>query len=120
MFDTLYIDVSQESVAFVPTAFSPNNNGANNFFEMNVLGAENLNVQIFNRWGEVVFSNPTQGNGPSNINDASLMDGTNPRGAWDGKFNGEDVPTGAYAYKIEVTYFDGTVEVISGSVTVIR
>ncbi|MGB1315813.1 MAG: gliding motility-associated C-terminal domain-containing protein, partial [Chitinophagales bacterium] len=120
VFDTLYIDVSQESVAFVPTAFSPNNNGANNFFEMNVLGAENLNVQIFNRWGEVVFSNPTQGNGPSNINDASLMDGTNPRGAWDGKFNGEDVPTGAYAYKIEVTYFDGTVEVISGSVTVIR
>ena len=37
VFDTLSIDVSQESLVFIPTAFTPNNSGANNFFEINVL-----------------------------------------------------------------------------------
>lgn len=120
VFDTLQINVSQESLIFIPTAFSPNNAGQNNFFEMNVLGGENLNVQIFNRWGEEVFSNPAQGNGPNNVNDASLTDGTNPRNAWDGKYNEIDVPTGSYVYKVEVTYFDGGTKLIKGSVTVIR
>lgn len=120
VFDTLSIQVSQEKLVFVPTAFSPNNSGANNFFELNILGAKNLDVKIFNRWGELIFSNPNQANGPNDGNDPSLTDGTNPRNAWDGKYLGEDVPTGAYAYQIEVTYFDDTKEVISGSVTVIR
>lgn len=120
VFDTLTIDVSQEKISFIPTAFSPNSSGANNYFEMNVLGAENLDVKIFNRWGELVFANANQGNGPSDVNDLSLMDGTNPRGAWNGKYKGEDVPTGAYAYTVEVTYFDGSKEVLSGSVTIIR
>ncbi len=120
VFDTIQINVSQESLIFIPTAFSPNNAGQNNFFEMNVLGAENLNVQIFNRWGEEVFSNANQENGPNNINDASLIDGTNPRNAWDGKYKKQDVPKGSYAYKVEVTYFDGSTKLIKGSVTVIR
>ena len=120
LFDTLEINVSQEYLVFIPTAFSPNNEGVNNFFEMNVLGAKNLNVQIFNRWGELVFENNNQGNGPNKPNDPSLLDGTNPRGAWDGKYKGEDVPTGSYVYKIEVTNFDDSIKILKGSITVIR
>jgi len=120
IFDTLKINVSQDLLIFIPTAFSPNDEGVNNFFEINILGAKNIGMQIFNRWGELVFDNPDQGNGPSDLNDPSLTDGTNPRGAWDGKYNGENVPTGSYAYKIDVTYFDGRTKTISGSVTIIR
>lgn len=120
IFDTLKVFVSQEKLSFVPNAFSPNNQGQNNFFEINVLGAKNLNVQIFDRWGEMVFNNPTQTNGPNNVNDPSLTDGSNPRGAWDGKYKGEDAPTGTYVYQIEVTYFDDTKETLSGTLTLIR
>lgn len=117
--DTLRLDVSQEFLRFIPTAFSPNNdaNCLNEHFEINILGAENLDVRIFNRWGEQIFHNPNQQNGPENPNDANC---DNPRNAWDGTFNGTPVPMGAYVYQLVVTYFDGTTENISGTVSVIR
>jgi gliding motility-associated-like protein len=117
--DTLRIDVSEEFKAFIPTAFSPNKdaNCINEHFEINILGADVMDVKIFNRWGQQVFHNPNQLNGPD---DPSTLDCSNPRNAWDGTFNGEPVPIGAYAYQIEVTYLDGTQETINGTVTVIR
>ena len=57
-----------------------------------------------------------QQNGPENPNDANC---DNPRNAGDGSFNGT-VPMGAYVYQLVVTYFDGTTENISGTVSVIR
>jgi gliding motility-associated-like protein len=117
--DTLRIDVSQDFKVFIPNAFSPNKDAQciNEHFEINILGAENLEVRIFNRWGEQVFYNPTQQNGPEDPN-ATNCD--NPRGAWDGTFKGQPVPIGAYIYQLIVTYFDGTQETINGTVTVIR
>jgi gliding motility-associated-like protein len=117
--DTLRIDVSLDFKAFVPTAFSPNKDASciNEHFEINIMGASNLDVRIFNRWGEQVFHNPNQQNGPDNPSDTNCE---NSRNAWDGTFKGEPVPIGAYAYQIEVTYFDGTRETINGTVTVIR
>jgi hypothetical protein len=121
--DTLRISVSQEAQFFMPSAFSPNDDCLNENFEVNVLGATNLDVRIFNRWGEELFHNPSQMNGVSDPNEVQLecLGGIiNPRNAWDGTFNGEPMPIGAYTYQIDITLFDGTRRTMSGSVTILR
>ncbi|MCB9227922.1 MAG: gliding motility-associated C-terminal domain-containing protein [Chitinophagales bacterium] len=122
-FDTLKINVSQEPLVFMPTAFSPNGDCVNDNFEINILGASNLDVRIFNRWGEEMFYNANQTNGlnnPNDIYDECMTGNTNPRGAWDGTFNSKPAPNGVYAYQIEATLFDGSKKTISGTVTLIR
>ena len=121
--DTLRVNVSQDAQFFMPSAFSPNGDCLNDNFEINVLGGTNLNVRIFNRWGEELFHNPTQANGLTNPIEieAECMSGSiNPRNAWDGTFNGMPVPIGAYTYQVDVTMFDGTNKTMSGSVTILR
>jgi len=121
-FDTLDINIRTDFPVFFPTAFSPFNDDfkvdcLNDYFEMNIAGASNLDVKIFNRWGELVFENPNQTNGPS---DPNQLDCTNPRNAWDGTFKGEPVPMGSYIYQVIATYFNGDEKTFSGTVTVLR
>ena len=121
-FDTLDIKVRTDFPVFFPTAFSPYSDDfkidcLNDYFELNVAGASNLNVKIFNRWGEMVFENPNQTNGPSN---PKILDCSNPRNAWDGTFKGEPVPMGAYIYQVVATMFNGEEKSFSGSVTILR
>lgn len=121
-FDTLDIKVRTDFPVFFPTAFSPYSDDfkidcLNDYFELNVAGASNLNVKIFNRWGEMVFENPNQTNGPSN---PKILDCSNPRNAWDGTFKGEPVPMGAYIYQVVATMFSGEEKSYSGSVTILR
>ena len=89
----------------------------NDYFEMNVAGAKNLDVKVFNRWGEMVFANATQTNGPA---DPNTLDCSNPRSAWDGTYKGQPVPIGTYVYQVEVSYFDDRTETFSGTITVLR
>ena len=121
--DTLHINVSQDAQFFMPSAFTPNGDCLNDNFEINVLGASNLDVRVFSRWGEELFHNPNQANGMSNPDDveAECLSGlVNPREAWDGTFKGEPMPNGAYTYQVDVTMFDGTVRAMSGTVTILR
>ena len=56
-------------------------------------------MKIFNRWGEVVFSE---------------------RERWDGTYEGKLVPAGVYLYLITVRGVDGRTRSYEGSVTVVR
>jgi len=72
------------------TAFSPNGDGINDFFELPLptqVIADNL-VVIFNRWGDEV---------------ARYTNYNNIDSAWDGTFSssGENVPEGTYFFIIE-------------------
>lgn len=80
--DTITKSVFVEPFAsfFMPTAFSPNNDGVNDVF----LGAgyydsfKSFNLQVFNRWGELVFqtTSPTEGwNGLKNNTGNALPEG---------------------------------------------
>ena len=64
-------------------------------------------MNIFDRWGNNVFTrdNVTAGD---------------PAQGWDGKYKSTPVTPGVYMYKIEVEYNDGTTELFSGDVTVIK
>ena len=81
---------------FIPDAFSPNNDGINDYFE--ILGIEEYegnSIEIFNRWGNRVYQARNYGIS------------TSPQ-YWDGKSNtgvrlGDDeLPTGTYFYVLNL------------------
>ncbi|MFA6058428.1 MAG: gliding motility-associated C-terminal domain-containing protein [Taibaiella sp.] len=90
---------------FVPNAFSPNGDGKNDKF--NVLETcliEKYQLQIFNRWGELVFTT------------------LSTEKSWDGTYNGKEAESGVYYYMIDAIPIDrskGTVQ-LKGDITLIR
>ena len=94
---------------FVPTSFTPNNDGYNDafFVEGTDIDPDQFTFEIWNRWGEQIWST------------------TDPEDAWYGQVGEEGqhyVPNGPYTYRIEVhslseeTYY----KEVFGVVTVIR
>ncbi len=87
----------------VVNAFTPNNDGVNDHFDIISEGVGRIGlVQVFNRWGEKVFE--TIGN--------ELR--------WDGTHRGEAVNPGVYVYTIETICVSGDQRLIAGNVTVLR
>lgn len=89
----------------LPSAFTPNGDGPreNDHFGISNIFAvgELLSFEIYDRWGNLVFT----------TNDV--------RGKWDGTYNGLPVNPGVFLYKLRYRC-EGTENVKSGSVTVIR
>ena len=81
---TLYLEPNLS--VYFPSAFTPDNDGMNDCFEVKSAGASNdgYTLQIFNRWGEIVFE--------SNDLDA----------CWDGTYKGENLPLGMYTIKLRI------------------
>lgn len=94
--DHCYIDV--------PTAFTPNNDGLNDFFwPHNALKADGYLFRVYNRWGQLVFSS------------------RNWQDKWDGRINGQVQPTGVYVWMLSYTHRDTRQQVFKkGTVTLIR
>lgn len=100
------VEIFKDCYIDIPNAFSPNNDGINDYFIPRQLlskGVTDFKMTIFNRWGEVIF-------------ETDKIDG---RG-WDGKFNGVDQPQGVYIYLIEATLKNKAVEKYQGNVTLLR
>ena len=89
----------------IPNAFSPNGDGNNDRFKPLGSGAfaGDFQMSIWNRWGQEVYrsTDPTS-------------DG------WDGKFNGQDAPTGVYAYIISYKNIYGESKIVKDNVTLTR
>jgi gliding motility-associated-like protein len=88
-----------ESIApylFVPTAFTPNNDGVNDFYSVESATSFDFFLQIYNRWGELIFE----------TSDLNFR--------WDGVFQGELIPEGTYFFVINGKYKR------KGSITVVR
>lgn len=88
----------------VPTAFTPNNDGLNDFFQPhNALKALNYEFRVFNRWGQLVFQS------------------RNWREKWDGRINGAYQTTGVFVWMLSYTHRDTGKQVFrKGTVTLIR
>lgn len=88
---------------FVPTAFSPNGDGLNDFFKVIPAGITNITtLQVFNRWGQLVFQ----------TNDV--------RRGWDGRINGQLQQTGTYVWVVQGTDYIGKKFSEKGMVTLVR
>lgn len=108
--DTIRIIVGCDASAFyMANTFTPNNDGKNDYFYPQALGANKINrFMIYNRWGEVVFSATDI---PVNV----------PERGWDGTFKGKEVPPDAFVYVVEALCPDGGGPILlKGDVTLMR
>lgn len=87
---------------YIPDIFSPNNDGVNDYYRIYGRCIEKLNFQIFNRWGEVVFT----------AIDTDTY--------WDGMYKGKIVENGSYAYQFSALMSDGSELNFSGNINVVR
>jgi gliding motility-associated-like protein len=88
---------------FVPSAFTPNGDGKND--NMQVFGRHfhDLQLTIYNRWGEVIYIGKDQAE------------------PWDGYYRGELVQLGTYPWELTaVADIDGSIIKMRGIITVIR
>ena len=102
--DSVLVKVEGNSVILLPTAFSPNGDGVNDFFKIvKYLNIEDLvDLSVYNRWGEKVFS-------------TNLLDGE-----WDGVYKGREQPMSTFAWTLQAVDKDGKIIVKSGTVTLLR
>lgn len=98
--------VCKEVIVFmppsVPNALSPNGDGVNDI--LYVLGGpfKELEFNIYNNWGELIFTSNDQKYG------------------WDGKRKGVEQPLGVYVYTVKATTLDDVKHEIKGDVTLLR
>ncbi|MEZ5022394.1 MAG: PKD domain-containing protein [Chitinophagales bacterium] len=95
---TVIEEICDEPNNFIPNAFSPNNDGLNDVFQIQGSVIETLQLNIFDRWGNDVFS----------TNDLSIP------------WKGEELANDVYGYSLEIVCFGGQRFVKSGSITIIR
>lgn len=84
----------------IPNTFTPNQDGINDTWEIeNIDKYTNCKVQIFNQWGNMVFSS----------------DGY--KQPWDGRQNGNPLPMATYYYIIKL---DQNEKPLTGSITIVK
>ncbi len=77
------IDIFGSEAIYVPTAFTPNGDGTNDEFRVFFTGLTQIDVIIFNRWGEKIYEYNT-------------LDGS-----WDGTYNGKPVAEDVYVWRLQ-------------------
>ena len=108
--DTAFVDVEPDFMydLFFPNALSPESGeGDVKVFRPAGVGLSSWKLEIFSPWGQRVFI-------------SEEMNEDQPAAAWDGSYNGDILPQGAYAYKATVEYENGVRRIYTGSVTLIR
>jgi gliding motility-associated-like protein len=101
--DGILIKVYKGPDIYVPTAFTPNNDGLNDrLFPVTVGIASFKSFQVFNRWGQMVYSS------------TALQPG------WDGKLQGVEQGSASFTWFAEGVDFKGNSIRRRGFVTLIR
>jgi len=102
-YDTINVWVVNDAYFTLPTAFTPNGDGRNDYFRPLAVGYRNLKYfRVFNRWGEQVYYGESIENG------------------WNGTHNNRPAEMGVYYWQI--VYIDrfGREGQVKGDVTLIR
>ncbi|MCQ2958562.1 MAG: gliding motility-associated C-terminal domain-containing protein [Bacteroidales bacterium] len=104
--DTIHITstewICDNPFIFVPTAFTPNNDGKNDFVKVNSDVISELEFAIFDRWGEKIFET-------NNINDY-----------WDGTYHNKPLQPQVFVYYLKATCLNGEKYETKGNITLIR
>ena len=105
-YDTSYKKVRVASNCFiqVASAFTPNGDGLNDFlYPLNAYKAVNIEFKVFNRFGRLIYVSY------DNVS------------KWEGKFRGQDQPSGTYVWTLDYTEKDSGKKVsIKGTSVLIR
>jgi gliding motility-associated-like protein len=97
---TMNINVPEILCIKIPSAFTPNGDNINDKWEIrNYFLYPGITVKVFNRRGLMIFSSKGY------------------EKSWDGKYNGNDVPSGTYYYIVNPNNGD---KPFTGTVTIVR
>lgn len=104
--DTTFLNIRVFATApmvFVPTAFTPNNDGRNDLLQPIAAGIARIEYfEVYNRWGQVVYRS------------------TAAHPAWDGRINGQMQGTNTYVWQVKAIDYKGTAYYQKGTVTLIQ
>jgi gliding motility-associated-like protein len=99
---TVYVTAEGKVTFVVPNAFTPNGDGRNDCFGVKSWGGAVIEeFSVFTRWGERVFTS------------------NNPNQCWDGRYKGQPMEPGGYAYIIKAKTICGEIK-RTGMVMLIR
>lgn len=106
--DEILISVENRGRVYVPNAFSPGGDGINDIFTLygGPEVGDIISMNIFDRWGELVFSKEHFPAGGSN--------------GWDGTFKGKVLLPGVYVYVLEVAFLNGEKRRLAGEVVLMK
>lgn len=106
--DSVLVEEFCEPQFFVPNTFTPDGDGVNDLFGPDGYNIASVEMSIFNRWGELIFT------------------GKDATAFWDGSVNGQPVQDGVYVWKCKYRFVEDVVGFVGaekeavGHVTVIR
>lgn len=96
------VEAVEYGVVDIPTAFTPNGDGSNDILFVKGIGVDDMQLLIFNRWGELVFQT-------DNFNEG-----------WDGTYKGNAQPMEVYVYSLIGDFADGNKFERKGNITLLR
>ena len=101
--------VTESNDLFVPNAFSPNGNGANDRLILSLAPSVErvTRVLIYDRWGTQIFEQQVTSDARQII-------------SWDGQVQGDLAPNGVYIYAIEYLRRDGEIKMTSGDIMLVK
>ncbi|MDX5320429.1 MAG: gliding motility-associated C-terminal domain-containing protein, partial [Bacteroidota bacterium] len=97
----LNLELFSDCDIYIPTGFSPNDDGLNDVFQPATAG-QYAELRIYNRWGECVFD----------------YTGYEPR--WDGRFQDKACPDGFYAYVLYLPNSPASKKSHNGTISILR
>jgi gliding motility-associated-like protein len=101
--DTLLVKAAKQADIFVPTGFTPNNDGRNDVLRPVTMGIKEFKYfKVFNRWGQLLFESRSQHQG------------------WDGRIGGRQVATGVVVWVAEGIGADGKHYIRKGTTVIIQ
>jgi gliding motility-associated-like protein len=107
--DDVTVFVQKSRHVFIPTSFTPNDDGINDHFTAFTDRAVRKiqTLKVFNRWGSPLFEQ----------NNFLPNDETQ---GWDGKWHGGVLPPDVYVFFMRIEFEDGKVGVYQGDVTIMK
>ena len=101
--DTVLVRLQWAIDIQVPTGFTPNGDGHNDYLDVFLIGIGELKFfRVFNRWGQLLFETH------------------NPAQLWDGSFKGKKQPAETYVWTAEGVGSDGKTVIRRGQTILIR
>ncbi len=96
------ITVIRTDDLYAPNSFTPNGDGKNDEFKIYGSLIDQIELAIFNQWGELIYKSTDQTKG------------------WTGIYKGERQPAGVYVYTAKLKMIDGKEVVKKGAINLIR
>lgn len=96
------IDATMAHDLFLPSAFTPNNDGINDVFRLKGNGYSNASMVILNQWGQPIFKSDNAAIG------------------WDGNTGAKTAQNGTYSYLVRLTLKDGSSKTMKGNISLIK